>query len=166
MNLLGFFIKIQYNLDGTNNDFGVKNMIKVYTDAAVKGNPGRAGIGMLIVQDGIQRQLSKPIEEYCDNHLAEFLACLEALRCLFDEKKCQEWIFLYSDSKIVVQSIKKRYVKQPEYRKVLDEILVVLEQFPTIEMEWIPETMNKGADQLAKQALQKRLKQQRGNAHA
>lgn len=32
-------------------------MIKLYTDAATKGNPGPTGLGMLIVKDGHQQQL-------------------------------------------------------------------------------------------------------------
>lgn len=32
-------------------------MIKLYTDAATKGNPGPTGLGMLVVKDGQQQQL-------------------------------------------------------------------------------------------------------------
>ena len=41
-------------------------MIKVYTDAAVNGNPGEVGLGILLVKDGEQFPYKFPIEK--DNH--------------------------------------------------------------------------------------------------
>ncbi len=63
-------------------------------------------------------------------------------------------IFLYSDSKIAVESIRKKYVKRVEYRVILQEILALIEECSFFECEWIPENENKGSDHLARQALQ------------
>ena len=53
-------------------------MIKVYTDAAVNGNPGEVGLGILLVKDGEQFPYKFPIEKKMDNHLAEFTAISKA----------------------------------------------------------------------------------------
>ena len=106
-------------------------MIKVYTDAAVNGNPGEVGLGILLVKDGEQFPFKFPIEKKMDNHLAEF--CAISL---------------------------KNYTKREDNRIVLQEIQRQLKQFLQVFIKWIPESDNRGADQLARQALQQRLTHQ------
>ena len=42
-------------------------MIKIYTDAATKGNPGPTGLGILIIDQHHQQQLSQTIDQ-ATNH--------------------------------------------------------------------------------------------------
>lgn len=127
----------------------------MYTDAAVKGNPGKAGVGLLFISDKEQKQLTVPLEGYWNNHHAEFKALLLGLRWLSDNHFTDQMIFCYTDSKIVAQSVEKEYVKDDTASEYLTEILVLMEQFPFISIKWISERNNKGADNLARQALQK-----------
>lgn len=133
-------------------------MIRLFTDAAVAGNPGPAGIGILIVTSSEQKQLTHPLNGKWNNHHAEFKAVSLGLSWLIENHYTDEMTFCYTDSKIVAQSIEKKYVKNSVAQQYLSKILELMAEFPFISIEWIPESENKGADNLARQALQKTLK--------
>lgn len=132
-------------------------MIKVYTDAAVNGNPGDVGLGVLVLKDGEQKPFKISVEEKMDNHLAEFTAIDWALGWLLEEGLQEELIFMHTDSKVTADAISKRYTKKEANRIVLKEIQNKLKDFPQLFVKWIPESENKGADQLARQALQQTI---------
>lgn len=132
-------------------------MIRVYTDAAVNGNPGQAGVGLLILTENDQFQLTIPLSGKWNNHHAEFKAVLWGLTWLVENNLTNEMTFCYTDSQIVAQSIEKAYVKDTTSKNYLEKILVLMEKFPYISVTWIPEAENRGADNLARQALQKAL---------
>lgn len=132
-------------------------MIRIYTDAAVKGNPGPVGIGIVIVRNNEQIQLSFPFDEQLNNHQAEFQAVITAIKWLVHKKWTNELTFCYSDSQIVAQSIQKEYAKDIYFQNAINEILSLMKHFPYFSVEWIPENENKGADNLARQALKKLL---------
>ena len=132
-------------------------MIKVYTDAAVNGNPGDVGLGVLVLKDGEQKPFKISVEEKMDNHLAEFTAIDWALGWLLEEGVQEELIFMHTDSKVTADAISKRYTKKEANRIVLKEIQNKLKDFSQLFVKWIPESENKGADQLARQALQQTI---------
>lgn len=136
-------------------------MIRIYTDTAVNGNPGRAGVGILILKGEDQIQLTTPLSGMWDNHEAEFKAMLDGLTWLVQNDSASELTFGYTDSQIVAQSIEKKYVKDRTFQKYLTEILELMEEFPYISISWLSESENRGADNLARQALQKALKDQK-----
>lgn len=133
-------------------------MIRLYTDAAVSGNPGAAGVGLLIITDEGQNQITIPLEDTWNNHHAEFQAVALGLSLLIEKGFTDEMVFCYTDSQIVAQSIEKSYVKDPIAKPYLEKILKLIDQFTLITTIWIPESKNKGADNLARQALQKAIK--------
>ena len=128
-------------------------MIKLFVDGAATGNEGYAAIGILIVEDGIQEQIGLPLEDRMDNHRAEFEALLYGLRHLKKHSKQDQLVFCYTDSKLVADSIRKKYTKKVEHKLLLEETLQDLAAFTNFYLEWIPEKENKGADNLAKNAL-------------
>ncbi len=137
--------------------WSLSKMIKVYTDAAVNGNPGDVGLGVLVLKDGEQMQFKIPVEEKMDNHLAEFTAIDWALGWLLEEGLQEELIFMHTDSKVTADAISKRYTKKEANRIVLKEIQNKLKDFSQLFVKWIPESENRGADQLARQALQQTI---------
>ena len=137
--------------------WSLSEMIKVYTDAAVNGNPGDVGLGVLVLKDGEQLPFKISVEEKMDNHLAEFTAINWALGWLLEEGLQEELIFMHTDSKVTADAISKRYTKKEANRIVLKEIQKQVKQFPQLFVKWIPESENKGADQLARQALQQTI---------
>lgn len=133
-------------------------MIRLYSDAAVNGNPGQAGIGLLLIFDKNQKQYSIPLENNSwNNHLAEFYALNYGLQSLVDLGKNNEMIFCYTDSKVLAEAIEKKYVKSKEFNHYLQKILFLMKEFPYASVQWIPNQENKGADNLARQALQKAI---------
>lgn len=131
-------------------------MYKIYTDAAFNAKTKEAGIAFNAIHDGKQIQKSRYCETVVDNHEAEFRALLLALEFLKEEASDTETILIHSDSKIVTQSLDKRYVKEAQYAVWLQQILAIIDTFHLIFWQWIPDKENKGADQLAKQALRKK----------
>ena len=132
-------------------------MIKVFTDAAVNGNPGDVGLGVLVLKDGEQKPFKISVEEKMDNHLAEFTAINWALGWLLEEGLQEELIFMHTDSKVTADAISKRYTKKEANRIVLKEIQNKLKDFSQLFVKWIPENENRGANQLARQALQQTI---------
>ena len=137
--------------------WSLSEMIKVYTDAAVNGNPGDVGLGVLVLKDGEQLPFKISVEEKMDNHLAEFTAIDWALGWLLEEGLQEELIFMHTDSKVNADAISKRYTKKEANRIVLKEIQNKLKDFSQLFVKWIPESENRGADQLARQALQQTI---------
>ena len=129
-------------------------MIRVKTDAAVNGNPGKVGIGIEILYQKQQFLFKENSEILMDNHQAELWAIYRALIILKEKEWHQEMIFLNSDSKFAMVAIEKNYTKQIAYQDILKKVQEERKKFPQLFLEWIPEKENRGADQLARQALQ------------
>lgn len=132
-------------------------MIRVKTDAAVNGNPGKVGIGIEILYQKQQFLFKENSELLMDNHQAELWAIYRALIILQEKEWYQEMIFLNSDSKFAMMAIEKNYTKQITYQDILKKVQEERKKFPQLFLEWIPEKENRGADQLARQALQQIL---------
>ena len=132
-------------------------MIRVRTDAAVNGNPGKVGIGIEILYEKQQFLFKENTDQLMDNHQAELWAIYRALIILQEKEWHHEVIFLNSDSKFAMMSIEKNYTKQVAYQEILKKVQEERKKIPQLFLEWIPEKENRGADQLARQALQQIL---------
>lgn len=127
-------------------------MLEVYIDGASAGNPGPSGIGIFIKGEGHHIKISEFIGE-TNNHVAEFIALNRALE---EAKKIgSTLISMRSDSKIVVASIEKQYVKNEEYKPYLEQALQIIESMELFFIKWIPDSQNKAADALAREAILK-----------
>lgn len=134
-------------------------MIKAYIDASTKGNPGPSGGGIVLVGDNLYLQKTV-ILPTLTNHQAEFAVFLALLEYLVQKEKTQETIFIFTDSKILAETIEKDYTKNKDFIDYLTKIQELLTLFELVIVQWIPEDKNKGADHIARQALQKSLKLQ------
>ena len=132
-------------------------MIRVRTDAAVNGNPGKVGIGIEILYEKQQFLFKESSDQLMDNHQAELWAIYRALIILQKKEWHHDVIFLNSDSKFAMMAIEKNYTKQIAYQDILKKVQEERKKFPQLFLEWIPEKENRGADQLARQALQQIL---------
>jgi len=78
-----------------------------YVDGGSLGNPGSAGIGVVIDDPrGGKIRIAKWIGRQ-DNNVAEYLALLEALQCALALKA--RAIHVYSDSEVVVRQMTGQY---------------------------------------------------------
>lgn len=132
-------------------------MIRVRTDAAVNGNPGKVGIGIEILYQKQQFLFKEYSDQLMDNHQAELWAIYRALIILQEKDWHHEVVFLNSDSKFAMVAIEKNYTKQVAYQEILKKVQEERKKIPQLFLEWIPEKENRGADQLARQALQQIL---------
>ncbi|WP_251576018.1 ribonuclease HI family protein [Limosilactobacillus agrestimuris] len=127
-------------------------MIKIYTDAATKGNPGPTGLGILIVDQHHQQQLSQTLEA-ATNHEGEFAAAIAGFQYLVKHYNHNETVLFYTDSRLLSDAIGKNYTKH--YQSQLTTLNQLLSQFSTVVTQWVSERDNHGAHNLANQALQK-----------
>lgn len=133
-------------------------MVKIYTDAAFDPNKKMAAIVTLYHHSNERFQFSEFIPQIEDNHQAEFKAMILCLEKLIQQQQQEQLCQIYSDSKIVISSIEKEYVKDERYQPYLNKILSLKENFSLIFFNWIPEKQNLAADQLAKSVLHKHIK--------
>ena len=103
-------------------------MLKIYTDAATKGNPGPTGLGILIINQHQQHQLSQTLES-ATNHEGEFAAAIAGFQYLVDHYDHQETVLFYTDSRLLSDAIGKNYTKH--YQSQLEQLNQLLSQFTT-----------------------------------
>ncbi len=125
----------------------------VYVDGASSGNPGKAGIGVVIY---LEREKVKEISECIGiktNNQAEYSAMIRALEEL---KKLKIYsAIIKSDSKLVISQIRGEYKVRaknvvPLYNKVLE-----LTKGMNLKFEWVRREENREADELAKRGSEK-----------
>lgn len=124
-------------------------MIKLYTDAATKGDHGIGGVGILILAGGVQDQTHLALAAM-SNHEAEFAAALAGFKRVH-ELGLDGLVSYYADSKLVIDSLDKHYAKH--YQPQVDALFQEIAQFSQVLWQWIPERNNHGAHQLAQQGL-------------
>jgi ribonuclease HI len=125
-------------------------MIKIYTDAATKGNPGPTGLGALVLADHQQFQLTATLP-MADNHQGEFAAAQFGFRYLTQHFPDEQTILFYTDSRLLSDAVGKNYTKH--YQAELDQLNGLMAHFPTVVTQWVPDSQNSGAHHLANQAL-------------
>ncbi|MEO7315211.1 MAG: ribonuclease HI [Ginsengibacter sp.] len=81
--------------------------IKIYTDGAARGNPGRGGYGAVLIWGNVKKELSQGYTHTTNNRM-ELMAVIAALEAL---KKTDLQIDIYSDSKYVVQAVMDGWLK-------------------------------------------------------
>lgn len=81
--------------------------IKIYTDGAARGNPGRGGYGAVLIWGNVKKELSQGYTHTTNNRM-ELMAVIAALQAL---KKTDLQIDIYSDSKYVVQAVMEGWLK-------------------------------------------------------
>lgn len=129
-----------------------------YIDGASRGNPGKAAIGVVIMDGGghVIDELKRYIGE-TTNNMAEYQALIEALT---EGKRlgCRV-IRVFSDSELLVRQINGVYKVRDE--KLIDlykEAKRLISGFEEFKIDHITRDKNSRADSLANQALDNHLK--------
>jgi ribonuclease HI len=129
----------------------------IHIDGAARGNPGPAGIGvMLEAGDGLSHQdFCRYIGE-ATNNVAEYEALLLALR---EAKKLQPTAMkIRSDSELLVRQIQGRYrVRNPRLAALYAQALDLIKQLSAVgcrfSIEHVGRELNRQADALANRAI-------------
>lgn len=105
--------------------------IVIYTDGACSGNPGPAGVGVLILRPDRLTEISEYIGD-ATNNVAELQAILRALENL-DEGERERRIHLYTDSGWSLGVLIGGW-KAKKNVQLIDKIKLKLPEFPNIEL--------------------------------
>lgn len=134
--------------------------IEIYIDGAAKGNPGPAGIGVVMLQDG---RVLKNIANYignATNNVAEYTALIYGLEEALMLKA--ESLKINTDSQLLYRQLKKEYrVKNHNLRGLYNQVLRLISGFQEISLNHIARQDNRGADKLANIAIKKAIKKSR-----
>jgi ribonuclease HI len=127
--------------------------LALYIDGASRGNPGPAGIG-IVVKDSRGRVVAE-ISEFigrATNNVAEYRALIRALEEAGSLGGRQ--IIVRSDSELLVRQLTGEYkVKSPDLSPLHLEAHRLFKAFPKATVERIPRGENAAADALANRAL-------------
>ena len=83
------------------------SLIEIYTDGSSRGNPGPGGYGIVLSYNGNEKEISEGFRKTTNNRM-ELLAVIVALESL---KTSKIPVKVYSDSKYVIDSITKGWLK-------------------------------------------------------
>lgn len=131
---------------------GVK-VLRLFTDGAARGNPGPAGLGMVIEDDrGMRLWGGCRYAGTMTNNKAEYMALIDGLR------KVAEWkpdrLEVYMDSELVVKQVLGTYkVRNTELSPLHGQVAGLLRSFPNVTVRHVPREQNRGADALANKAI-------------
>lgn len=127
--------------------------IKVFTDGASRGNPGKSGIGIYVVKN----EMEEKFKEYLGtvtNNVAEYKALIKAVDII--KLKKSDRVIFHSDSLLMVNQVNGIFkVKDENLKKLNEEVLKKLKnKFKTNwKLVYIPREKNKDADKLANEAI-------------
>lgn len=131
----------------------------IYTDGGSRGNPGPAGVGVVICDEK-----GAPIKKYgqalgqATNNEAEYQAVIFALKkikALYGkEKMSQSQIEMRLDSELVVKQLNHEYkIEEPKIQQLFLQVWNLMLDFGKIKFIAIPREKNREADRLVNQAL-------------
>ncbi len=135
-------------------------LIKIFTDGASRGNPGKAGIGIVIYDEN--NFIIESHKEYLGettNNQAEYQALIKSTDILKKiTRKSEisiEKIEFYSDSELMVNQINfEYYVKEPELALLNNKFHVRMKKLDIpFTIAHVERSQNKAADRLANMAI-------------
>jgi ribonuclease HI len=131
----------------------VSGVLRLYTDGGSRGNPGPAGLGMVIEDtQGLRLWGGHRFIGTATNNKAEYLALIEGLR------KAAEWkpdaLEVYMDSQLVVEQVSGRWkVRHADLQPLHRQAQGLLRAFPRVRVTYVRRERNRGADALANRAM-------------
>lgn len=133
-------------------------VLRLYTDGASRGNPGPAGVGVVIEDEhgmrlrGLHRWLG-----VTTNNEAEYRALIEGLKAVAEWKP--DRLEVYLDSKLVVEQMNGAWkIKAQELQPLHARAMELLRQFPEVAIAHVERNKNRGADALANMAIDTHVK--------
>jgi ribonuclease HI len=121
----------------------------VSCDGAARGNPGPAGIGV-VLSDEEGRTLATVARGIgpATNNVAEYTAALEGLRLAAEHGAGR--VLLRSDSRLLVEQLAGRFrVKNPTLIRLHTKVRRLASHFDEVLFEHVPREENSDADRLA-----------------
>lgn len=129
----------------------------IYIDGAARGNPGDAGIG-IVINDSQGKQI-KRLYKYigpATNNIAEYTALVYGLQeaLILGLKD----VVVHSDSELLVKQLSSEYrVKNANLKPYYEQFLHLRTAFHRLEVKQISREENKETDKLANCAIDSRI---------
>ncbi len=127
--------------------------LKIYADGGAKGNPGPAGIGVVIYDD--KGELLEEISRYLGkrtNNQAEYEAVYIALKSALKYKP--ERVDMFLDSELAVNQLSGIYkVKNQGIKNLFEKVKKLTRKFDLVDFHHVRRNSNKKADQLVNRAI-------------
>jgi len=137
----------------------LSSSLLMYTDGASSGNPGPAGIG-IVINDKEDRTVGK-VSLFIGNktnNFAEYSALIRALKIAIYFKTKD--LKIRTDSELVVKQIKGEYkVSSAKIKPLYDEAVRLKRMIQSCRIEHVTRSLNDKADYLAKKAVDSHLQQ-------
>jgi ribonuclease HI len=132
--------------------------IIIYTDGGARGNPGPAGIGVVIQdEEGKTLHESSAYIGETTNNVAEYEALVRALEDaqMFGDKLKDMEVEVRMDSELIVRQMQGIYkVKEPTLKEKFAKVAHLrIKQVPNLTFTHIPREKNARADLLVNEAI-------------
>ena len=129
--------------------------LEIFIDGACSGNPGKAGIGVVINHQGkTVKEVSKAIGD-ATNNIAEYSALVCALQEALVMKARELQIF--TDSELMVRQVTGVYrVKNEKLKVLFDQVRCLMGGFDRVDINHVRREKNKQADKLATDSIKKK----------
>ena len=137
----------------------MSNNIVIYTDGGARGNPGISGAGIVILDanEQVLAEISKYLGDSLTNNFAEYEAIYLALQKCIELGLQDSSIELRADSKLAVEQLSGNWkVKDASIREQFNKVNSLLKQFNSVKFTHIARELNKRADALANEAMDRR----------
>lgn len=125
----------------------------LHFDGCSKGNPGKAGIGAVLYNDGKEVwALHSYLGDKRTNNEAEYSALILGLTQVVEQDIKQ--LIVKGDSLLVIQQLKGVYkVKSPTLLELYNQVQELVKQFDYIDFIHVYRNENKRADQLSNMGI-------------
>ena len=127
----------------------------IYIDGAARGNPGPAGIGIVITND--KGKVIDTISKYLGqttNNIAEYTALIFGMEETRNRKAKE--LVINTDSQLLAKQLGGEYkVKSSTLKDLYKKVNALLASFEEVRINQIDREENKQADKLANEAIEK-----------
>jgi ribonuclease HI len=125
----------------------------IYADGAARGNPGPAGIGVVIEDE--RGRVLKEVSQFIGrktNNQAEYMALIQGLEAAAEVQA--DAVLVRLDSELLVHQLKGEYkVKSPLLKPLKNQAQVLLARYKVVGIEHVERQYNRAADRLANRAI-------------
>ena len=132
-----------------------------FTDGAARGNPGEAGIGIIVKDEqGLVKATLKKYLGKTTNNIAEYTALLTLVEYLKNSETlpCSELV-VNTDSELIARQLNGEYkVKDAGLKLLYQKVKLQLASASfTFIIRHVPRSQNKEADKLANEAIDEKI---------
>ena len=131
-------------------------MFSLFFDGASRKNPGPASFGaVLFSPSGLEITTTSQYLGHTTNNVAEYNGLLYGLKMAINANV--ENLHVYGDSLLVINQVTHKWkINNLKLKEIHAQIIPLLSHFHTIQFSHVKRNLNKRADELANEALNKR----------